>query len=388
MHDRTPFRQLRKIYSSLLALGRLPTNVAPLPGNIASLRDNVAALRDVIAANGVAQEASLERLASKIEAIQLPDFSQLVAVPPPQPEVPSFDRQRALSLFREDLLSKIEQRLLCVDVGARWGVDSALLALKGKSKLLCFDPDEEECARLQQGHSLDDIEYVPLALSSDGRELTLTITREPACSSIYPPDEALYNTYPAMASTTPDRVVSIPSSSLDAFLSSRSMGKPHLFKIDTQGSELDILKGSIQNLADACMIDIEVEFNPMYKGQPLFADVDSFMREHGFALWRLPQMVHYPVETFEAAETNIEIIAHPPSRNLRTSPGNGQLFWGQAHYVRADCLPASQQPIDEQLALRMATIVGVYGYWDLALMCLEKCPDTASESALLRCLLT
>jgi len=101
-------------------------------------------------------------------------------------------RETLLADFRSRLLNLVNGRLLCVDVGARWGADSSLMMLREKAKLLCFDPDAEECARLQAEHPIDRIEYVPLALSSDGRNLTLHVTREPACSSIYPPVSVLY----------------------------------------------------------------------------------------------------------------------------------------------------------------------------------------------------
>lgn len=364
MYEATPIRQLRQLYRAILALGRLP--------------DAVASIRDAVATNGATHAAALQEIADKV-CVQ--SAAPVVDVPPPI--VPT----AALDEFRRTLLSKIERRLLCVDVGARWGVDSALLALKGKAKLLCFDPDEEECARLQAGHSIDELEYVPIALSSDGRDLSLTITQEPACSSIYPPIKSLYTNYPALAQTAPAQVVAVASTSLDQFLASRDLGKPHLFKVDTQGSELDILRGSVANLSEVCMIDIEVEFNPIYQGQALFWEVDAFMREQGFVLWRLPQMVHYSPVSVPAAETPVEVVAYPPSRVLKTNPGNGQLFWGQAHYVRADLLPSSDAQLSLQPALRAAAIASAYGYWDLALMALQKSPEAGAEARQLQSLL-
>jgi Methyltransferase FkbM domain len=48
-------------------------------------------------------------------------------------------------------------------------------------------------------------------------------------------------------------------------------------KLDTQGSELDILRGATHVLPTVSLIDIEVEFNELYDGQPLFCDVDRFL---------------------------------------------------------------------------------------------------------------
>lgn len=292
-----------------------------------------------------------------------------------------------LAQFRNDLLDKLPERLLCVDVGARWGADNTLMLLKHKAKLLCFDPDAEECARLQALHPIDEVEYVPQALSQDGSELTLYTTREPACSSIFPPIEAIYSNYPALDIITPVQSDQVPSTTLDRYLATVELGLPDLYKLDTQGSELDILKGGVASLAGACMIDIEVEFNPLYGGQALFGDVDVFMRSHGFVLWRLPLLVHYTPAEVAAASTAISSISTPPGRFEVSNPGNGQLFWAQAHYVRSKCLITDPTDIDAHFARKAAAITSAYGYWDLALMALKKCPDTQEEAQVLQTLL-
>lgn len=55
-------------------------------------------------------------------------------------------------------------------------------------------------------------------------------------------------------------------------------------KIDVQGGELDVLKGAQGLLEKALTVHCEVEFGPVYKDQPLFADIDSFLRARGFEL--------------------------------------------------------------------------------------------------------
>lgn len=58
-------------------------------------------------------------------------------------------------------------------------------------------------------------------------------------------------------------------------------------KIDTEGSELEILKGGKELLRKVSGIEVEVSFNPMYEGQPLFSEIDAFLREQGFQLFDL-----------------------------------------------------------------------------------------------------
>ena len=78
--------------------------------------------------------------------------------------------------------------------------------------------------------------------------------------------------------------------------------KPDCLKIDVQGAELDILQGGVNILQSVKVVELEVEFNYQYMNQPLFSDVDVFMRNHGFCLlalrrsyWRRKSDIgHYP----------------------------------------------------------------------------------------------
>ena len=58
-------------------------------------------------------------------------------------------------------------------------------------------------------------------------------------------------------------------------------------KLDVQGAELDVLKGAQKKLSAATLVLSEVEFIPLYENQPLFGDVDGFLRAHGFLLHHL-----------------------------------------------------------------------------------------------------
>jgi len=58
---------------------------------------------------------------------------------------------------------------------------------------------------------------------------------------------------------------------------------PDFLSLDTQGSELNILKGGAQTFHDHCVaLATEIEFHPMYKGQPLFSAIFDFALHHGF----------------------------------------------------------------------------------------------------------
>lgn len=55
-----------------------------------------------------------------------------------------------------------------------------------------------------------------------------------------------------------------------------------LIKLDTQGSELDILKGGMNVLSKAKAVITEVSFVEYNKGAPTYLEVDQFMLANGF----------------------------------------------------------------------------------------------------------
>lgn len=67
-----------------------------------------------------------------------------------------------------------------------------------------------------------------------------------------------------------------------------------ILKLDLQGYELEALKGAERSLPSTKLVLIEVEFVPLYENQPLFGDLDVFLRERGFFLLNLYELWTHP----------------------------------------------------------------------------------------------
>jgi len=67
-----------------------------------------------------------------------------------------------------------------------------------------------------------------------------------------------------------------------------------LLKLDLQGYELEALKGCGSLIERIKIITTEIEFVPLYDGQPLFGDIDVFLRAHGFKLLNLYELYTHP----------------------------------------------------------------------------------------------
>jgi hypothetical protein len=170
----------------------------------------------------------------------------------------------------------------------------------------------------------------------------------------------------------------ITLSTLDDWAREEGVAAVDFMKLDTQGSELDIFRGGEQMLKSVRMLEVEVEFNELYLGQPLFGDIDRHLRERGFVLWRLSHLVHYG-----SAGTRSEISISDrqcfDSREVPFQAQGGQLFWGHAHYVRRETALATES--DWQNNLRDACLAAAHGYSDLASLALGKAIEGAPAKA-------
>lgn len=261
------------------------------------------------------------------------------------------------------LASSLPEPLTVVDVGCRWG-PAELWRKLPNVRLFGFDPDAAECERLNQSAG-PLARFVPTALGASAGTAELHLAAEPACSSLFPPDGELAKDRPGLALTNEVGRTQIQIDALDAWLDREGVERVDFLKIDTQGSELQVLKGASGALATAAAVEVEVEFNPIYLGQPLFSEVDSFLREQGFVLWRLANLAHYGLpggaSVYETTETHW--FDHPDPATF--SGRGGQLFWANAFYVRRSIAFGGSCDSWRE-CLRDAVVTGALGFWELA----------------------
>jgi hypothetical protein len=125
-------------------------------------------------------------------------------------------------------------------------------------------------------------------------------------------------------------------------------------KLDVQGAELDVLNGAEKILTEAVVVHTEVEFVPIYKGQPLFAEVDQRLRKSGFLFHKF---IGFAGRTFQPMIVNQD-------KNYRLS----QMLWSEAVYVK-DFMAFDRLPAEKLLT--MAVILHMlYESFDLALQAL------------------
>lgn len=85
--------------------------------------------------------------------------------------------------------------------------------------------------------------------------------------------------------------VNVRTSSLDQVVADTQFTSPDIIKIDTQGSELEILQGSSHVLGTLSVLQLEVSIVPSNRGGVLYQDVLDFLHNLGFFLFDVNQLI-------------------------------------------------------------------------------------------------
>ncbi|WP_157814203.1 FkbM family methyltransferase [Olleya sp. Bg11-27] len=186
----------------------------------------------------------------------------------------------------ENLIAK--DKIVCVDVGAKGGV----LQLNGLDTYCLyygFEPNLEEYNKLKQ---TDSHHYFPYGLSETGGKKQFYITKHASYSSLLECNFDSYRNHfgkvkgflkwyqgmEVLKNTT------IKTETLDSFALNQDLNQIDFLKLDTQGTELSLLKSGKQ-LLEAKKISVifaEVTFIEVYKNQNLFSDLDKYLKAQGY----------------------------------------------------------------------------------------------------------
>jgi FkbM family methyltransferase len=244
-------------------------------------------------------------------------------------------------------------RLKILDIGAmklkeRSDYDALLKAVP--CEVIGFEPVTGELERLRDTKTENE-RYLPYFVG-DGSTRTFHECNYPMTSSLFEPNTPLVAKFQNLEQFM--RVVktySVQTTRLDDLPEVRGTD---FLKVDVQGAELMVFRGGVKTLGDVLVIQTEVEFVPLYKDQPLFADIDAFLRERGFQFHKIG-LAGRPFKPL--------MVDNNPNALM------SQVLWGDAIYVR-DFMTFDR--LGPTALLKLACIVHeVYRSYDLAAVALE-----------------
>ena len=136
-----------------------------------------------------------------------------------------------------------------------------------------------------------EVHYVAGGPVAGEARLTLNVAA-PTSSSMYAYSEATRGEYVKRGWPLEMREVTVPVEPLDSLDQSR-WPKPYLLKLDSEGYELEVLKGCVATLRDTAMLISEISVMKRYEASYSFAEFIATIDGHGFELFDIVDMLQF-----------------------------------------------------------------------------------------------
>jgi FkbM family methyltransferase len=183
--------------------------------------------------------------------------------------------------WQDDFTQVVPEADIILDCGANIGqMATAFRQLYPSATIYSFEPVSAVFEQLKIRCAKLDVQPVKKAVSDhDGRqEINLTYSAEANSLLKFEPGN------PCAQWTQEIGAEEVAVCTLDRWCAENDieLDRVDVIKLDVQGAELSALKGATQLLRAVKLVYLEVSFVPIYKGCPLFADIEAFMVEHAF----------------------------------------------------------------------------------------------------------
>ena len=183
----------------------------------------------------------------------------------------AYDDMRKLAATEEPLI---------VDAGANRGQSiERFRRTFARPVIHAFEPGRETFAELQRRcGGLSGVHLNDVALGSRAETRTFLHNRSDDMSSFLQPAADAWG---EISSRYPVEVTTV-----DDYCAARGIERIVVLKSDTQGFDLEVLKGAQRMMARRAvdLIFIEITFSEMYEGLPRFDEIYAFLADRGYAL--------------------------------------------------------------------------------------------------------
>ena len=177
-----------------------------------------------------------------------------------------------------------------IDVGGA-GFPNGNERYKQGDRVILFEPIEGPYNDLVNKFSTNEnITVHKLALSDVKGEATFYNTYKRNCSSLREPngEVLLARDRADIAEYT---TTTVETDLLDNY--TKDLDVIDFLKLDTQGSEYEVIKGGIETLTKTKELKVEVEYDQWYKGQKIAPEVDEFIESLGFKRYKANKNKHH-----------------------------------------------------------------------------------------------
>jgi Methyltransferase FkbM domain len=246
----------------------------------------------------------------------------------------------------------ISEPFRLLDLGARGGTPSQWLVFGDQLEVIPIDPDEHQ----------------PGITAVVGRTHEL----RPFVRRVYWPSDSLYHSEELFEGTAARdahelrRIDTVETQPLTHLVPSERLARIDFAKLDVEQAEMDVLVSSGPLLEAVLGLELEVHFPKRPAESACFAELDTYLRGHGFELYDLDVFRYtrprWPAPTlYDVRDDNGQPVPAPTVE--------GQVLTGDALYIRRNW------PTEGDHAVKLACIFELHRLRDCAIALLERAPN-------------
>jgi FkbM family methyltransferase len=201
-------------------------------------------------------------------------------------DVPTFDGELNVVLGHSG-------SLVALDIGGAGDLQPHWHRLAGVADFVVYEPHNASFRTLIDRQAKDPLfkrfRYINEALSGAGGARTFYATNVPTGSSLLRPKKGGFHDFASNSYFWPLEEQTIETVTLAESLGRHGVDRIDMIKLDTQGTEMEILTGlDAQRLSQTLLIEAECAILDIYEGgERGLEDMMRFMREKGFVLFDL-----------------------------------------------------------------------------------------------------
>ncbi len=186
----------------------------------------------------------------------------------------------------KNILNDIDLEPVLFEVGASGEREKMWDEIAGHSIHVSFDPDLREIREVKGSKYKRAITINKAVIAEEGKDkIKFFFTKSPYCSSTLRPDLDSLSNYTYVDLFNIESEADVEAVTLDAVIKQNGISHIDWLKLDTQGTDLRIVKSLDANAFSKMLaVDIEPGWINAYKGEDLFVDAHKFLLEKGFWL--------------------------------------------------------------------------------------------------------
>jgi FkbM family methyltransferase len=198
---------------------------------------------------------------------------------------------------------------LVLDVGANIGQYGLEMRELGYGKeIISFEPLQTAFLQLKKC-SVQDPNWTAhhYALGNSNFETSINVSSHLASSSLLDFNEEYLAQNEGFANLTKENIQVKRLDGIFSDLKKSNQTRSILLKLDTQGFEMDVLKGASGVIAEISGIQIETSIRELYQNETLFVEMLSYLKSLGFEIFTL-EPYYYDPNTTQLLQVEVYLL--------------------------------------------------------------------------------